>query len=231
MSIQDNLSRVQESIADATLRTGRPAGSVRLVAVSKFHPVDTVLEAVQSGQRLFGENRVQEAEEKFSGVLVHHPDVQLHMIGSLQRNKVAKILPVTSCVQSVDRRELLLEIEKRAALLGKSVDILFEIHTGEESKAGFASEKDLFEAIDLLAECGHTRCSGLMTMAPFTSNETSIRASFRKLVDLQYRCQQEYPALDFSTLSMGMSNDYRIAIEEGSTMVRIGTAIFGERPV
>lgn len=231
MSIQDNLARVQETISEATLKTGRPDGSVRLVAVSKFHPLITVLEAVAAGQRLFGENRVQEAVDKFPGVISAHPDVQLHMIGSLQRNKVSRILPVTSCIQSVDRCELLAEVEKRASLLNKTVGILFEIHTGEESKAGFTSEKELFEAMDLLADCNHVHCSGLMTMAPYTVDEHVIRSSFRKLVSIQHRCEQVYPDLDFSTLSMGMSNDFRIAIEEGSTMLRIGTAIFGGRTI
>ncbi len=231
MSIQDNLARVQETIAETIVKAGRPENSVRLVAVSKFHPMSSVMEAVAAGQRHFGENRVQEAEEKFPRVLSVHPDVQLHMIGSLQRNKVSKILPVASCVQSVDRPELLIEIEKRAALLNKTITVLFEIHTGEESKSGFSSEKELYETLDMLPDCSHVRCSGFMTMAPFTDDDTAVRASFRHLVRVQSRCEQAYPELDFSTLSMGMSNDFCIAIEEGSTMVRIGTAIFGARVV
>lgn len=229
MSIRKNLERIRELIRDSELKTGRPDNSVTLVAVSKFHPVTAVIEAVEAGQFVFGENRVQEALDKFPQILSQHPQVELHLIGSLQRNKVAKVLPVSSCIQSVDRIDLLLEIGKRAVLIGKNMTVLFEMHTGEESKAGFLSVDDLFRALDTLREYPNVHCAGLMTMAPFTDNDREIRASFRKLKQIQETCIRAYPQLDFSVLSMGMSNDYRIAIEEGSTMVRIGTAIFGER--
>jgi pyridoxal phosphate enzyme (YggS family) len=199
------------------------------MAVSKFHPAESVLEAIRAGQRLFGENRVQEATEKFVRVKKIQPDVELHLIGSLQRNKVSKIIEIASCIQSVDRAELLAEIERQGAVRNTVTSVLFEYHTGEESKAGYADRDSLFRSIDLLPEMPHVRCSGLMTMAPFTEDQAAVKASFRSLAALQGECQRRYPSLDFSTLSMGMSSDYGIAIEEGSTLVRIGTAIFGER--
>lgn len=229
MSIVDNLRRVEDSIREAEISCGRETGSVRLMAISKFHPAEAVLEAVEAGQRLFGENRVQEAVEKFAPVLALHPDVELHLVGTLQRNKVAKILPIAGCVQSVDRLEILSEIDRRARALGKVRDVLFETHTGEESKAGYADRDALFASLDALAGMNSVRCAGLMTMAPFTADERAVRASFRSLRETRDECAKRYPSLDFSVLSMGMSADYRIAVEEGSTLVRIGTAIFGGR--
>lgn len=227
--IKEKLDIVLSEIGNAVLRSGRKSGSVRLVAVSKFHPQEAVREAVSAGQTLFGENRVQEAVGKFQPVVNDFPDVSLHLIGSLQRNKVKRILPIVSCIQSLDRLELLLEIEKQAAAIEKKIDVLFEIHTGEQTKSGYADDACLFESIDALDNCPHVVCRGLMTMAPFTDDETEIRRSFKKLRMLQQECGRRYPALDFSELSMGMSSDFKIAIDEGSTMVRIGTAIFGER--
>lgn len=229
MSVRDNLSRIRERIAEAERRAGRCAGSVRLMAVSKFHPAEAVREALDAGQKLFGENRVQEAVEKFDPIMRERPDAELHLIGTLQRNKVAKIIPVASCIQSVDRAELLVEIEKQAASRSRVIDVLFEYHTGEASKSGYADRDGLFRSIDLVSGMSHVRCSGLMTMAPFTDDRAVIRESFRALASLQRECAVRYPTLDFSVLSMGMSQDFEIAIEEGSTLVRVGTAIFGER--
>ena len=229
MSIAENIARVREKIADAERKAGRKEGSVALMAVSKFHPAGSVLEAMAAGQRLFGENRVQEATEKFAEVAARQPGAELHLIGTLQRNKVAKIITVASCVQSVDREELLSEIERQAAARDLSIRVLFEFHTGEESKSGYPDRDSLFRSIDLLAAMPHVRCSGLMTMAPFTADRDAVRASFSALKSLQDECHRRYSALDFSILSMGMSADFELAIAEGSTLVRVGTAIFGER--
>lgn len=231
-NIRENLNRVLDNIREAELRSGRKEGSVQLVAVSKFHPVSAVVEAYEAGQRIFGENRVQEAVEKFSKIGKN--GIELHLIGSLQRNKVGKILPYVSCIQSVDRIELVMEIERKLSSnsddQGKTFqNVLMEIHTGEESKSGYTSEKDLFDSIDYALKSGKVRIQGLMTMAPFTEDENLIRASFKKLIALQHQVVSRYPGLQLPVISMGMSNDYKIAIEEGSTMVRIGTAIFGTR--
>lgn len=229
MSVADNLQSIRERIRAAEERAGRVSGSVTLLAVSKFHPESSVLEAIAAGQRLFGENRVQEADGKFPAILSGHPEVALHMIGSLQRNKVKQAVRLASCIESVDRAELLAEIERQAAVQGKIVDILFEFHTGEASKSGYPDRSSLFSSIDALATMPHVRPRGLMTMAPFTDDKDAVRGSFRELVRVQADCVSRYPGLDFSVLSMGMSADYEIAIEEGSTLVRVGTAIFGER--
>lgn len=221
MSIKENLVKLKETIPDG----------VRLVAVSKFHPAEAVLEACAAGQLLFGENRVQEAAEKFDEVRKTRPEAELHIIGQLQRNKVKEAVRVASCIESVDRLELLLEIEKQCAKIGKTVEILFELHTGEESKSGFVDKDALFGAIRTCADgkTPHIVPKGFMTMAPFTDDEALIRASFRKLKSVQSEAQKEFSALSLAERSMGMSGDYKIAIEEGSTIVRIGTAIFGAR--
>lgn len=204
---------------------------MKLVAVSKFHLASSVLEAAEAGQILFGENRVQEASEKFDEVAKKFPAARLHIIGHLQRNKVKEAVRIASCIQSVDRAEIIDEIEKRCAEAGKEIEILFEYHTGEESKSGFESEDEIRAALGKFSDgkYPHIKPRGFMTMAPFTEDENAIRASFKKLRELSISMQSEFPQFDLKELSMGMSGDFKIAIEEGSTMVRVGTAIFGER--
>ena len=236
--IKENIVRVHEELAEAERKAGRDAGSVKLCAVSKFHSASEVIAAVRSGQLLFGENRVQEACSKFSeiGDLLSRdvaPGVrpELHIIGTLQLNKVRKAVEAASCIQSVDREELLAEIEKRCAAIGKTMKVFFEIHTGEESKAGYGDEKTLYASLEncCLGKYPHVIPSGLMTMAPFTEDKELVRKSFVTLRELREKFRKTFPALDLCELSMGMSGDYDIAIEEGATIVRIGTAIFGER--
>lgn len=229
MSIANNLEKIQASIYDAALKCGRDSSLIKLIAVSKFHSASEIYEAILAGQKDFGENRVQEAIEKFPSILSSNSEVFLHLIGTLQRNKVKKILPFVSCIESVDRIELLEEIGKEAERIQKPISVLFEFNTGEESKAGFQTKESLFSAIDILEKNSYVKVAGLMTMAPFTNETKRIRSSFQSLVNLQQDCISRYPELDFSRLSMGMSSDFQIAIEEGSTEIRIGTAIFGER--
>lgn len=228
-SIAHRLQQVLDSIREAECKANRPENSVSLVAVSKFHPAESVLEAVDAGQVLFGENRVQEAVEKFQQVRLSAPQSQLHIIGSLQRNKVKKAVSCASCIQSVDRIELLEEIERHAANQNKIIDVLFEFHTGEDSKSGFTSLDSLFSALEFTCSAQHLRARGFMTMAPFTENQVEIAKAFKKLVTVQKESLSRFPNLDLKELSMGMSNDFAIAIAEGATVVRIGTAIFGER--
>ena len=229
--ISKNLKEIQEKIRNAEKRSGRAEGSVKLLAVSKFHPKDDVLLAIKAGQFLFGENRVQEAKEKFPSILEENPKAELHMIGVLQSNKVLQAVKIASCIESVDRISLIDEIEKQCAKINKNIKILFEFHTGEESKSGFEREEEVLRALDLFekGKYPHVRPSGFMTMAPFTEDKERVRASFRTLRELSDRLQKKYPNFDLSELSMGMSGDFEIAIEEGSTLVRVGTAIFGER--
>ena len=157
--------------------------------------------------------------------------ISLHQIGQLQSNKVKQIVKIADCIESVDRIELLQEIEKQCAKIEKKIQILFEIHTAEDSKSGYDSEKLLFESLKACSQNDfpHITAKGFMTMAPFTQDERLIRNSFITLRNLSEKMKKEFPNLDLSELSMGMSNDFEIAIEEGSTIVRVGTAIFGER--
>lgn len=231
MSIKENLDVIRNRISEAEKKSGRKSGSVKLMAVSKFHPSEAVIEAFNAGQLLFGENRVQEASLKFPPLIEAHPEINVHMIGQLQSNKVKKALEYASCIQSVDRIDLLREIEKQCAKTDRKIKILFEVHTGEESKSGYSSEADLLESIGKCAEGDfpHIIAQGFMTMAPFTDDEKLVRKSFITLRNLSEKIRPQFPNLSLSELSMGMSGDFEIAIEEGSTLVRVGTAIFGER--
>lgn len=229
--IKDNLQKIHSLINKAEEQSGRKTGSVKLMAVSKFHPVEAVKEAIESGQLLFGENRVQEAVQKFTPILQANPDVELHIIGQLQTNKVKQAVGIASSIDSVDRIDLLKEIEKQCAKLNKTIKVLFEYHTGEESKSGFTSEEALIEALEACkrGDFPHIIPSGFMTMAPFTEDQELIHKSFITLRTLAQKLQTEYPQFNLDELSMGMSGDFEAAIEEGSTMVRVGTAIFGQR--
>lgn len=236
--IKDNIELIKNRISEAEKKSGREAGSVRLCAVSKFHPLEDVISAIGAGQVLFGENRVQEAYSKFSEIYSEgvqksiHIKPELHIIGSLQSNKVKKACEIACCIQSVDRKEILDEIEKQCVKLNKEkMDVFFELHTGEDSKCGFETEDLLLKSVEDCAsgKYPHIAPAGLMTMAPFTDNESVIRSSFLRLRKLREKLAAEFPSLSINELSMGMSGDYQIAIEEGSTIVRVGTAIFGER--
>jgi len=231
MSIKENLNNIKNQIAQAEIKAGRTAGSVKLMAVSKFNPSEAVIEAINSNHFLFGENRVQEATEKFTPILADNPEVKLHMIGSLQTNKVKNIVNIADCIESVDRIDLLKEIEKQCSKIDKKMNILIEYHTGEESKAGFESEQEVEKALQMISDgvFPHIIPQGFMTMAPFTENKEIIRNSFRTLRLLSEKMQKKFPEFHLSELSMGMSGDFEIAIEEGSTLVRVGTAIFGAR--
>ncbi len=233
--IKENLLKVKEEIFEAEKKSSRKEGSVKLCAVSKFHPAQDVLECLKNGQFLFGENRVQEAYEKFSFVnnslTSALPAPCLHIIGSLQTNKAKRAAEISSCIQSLDSEKLAMELEKACLKLNKKIDVLLEIHTGEESKAGFRDEKDIMCLLENAEKnlYPHLTFNGLMTMAPLTDDEKIIRKSFSDLRNMKEKLKKNFPDLPLNELSMGMSGDYKFAIEEGSTMVRIGTAIFGQR--
>lgn len=230
-SIKNNLNEIYAKIREAEKKAGRPEGSVKLLAVSKFHPVESVFEALEAGQLFFGENRVQEAASKFPQVFEKNPDCQLHIIGQLQTNKVKKTVEIATTIESVDRLDLVKEIEKQAAKIDKKIRIFLEIHTGEESKSGYSSEEVLIETLDYIAagNAPHVEPAGFMTMAPLTEDESLIRKSFSSLRQLSEKMQNKYPSFKLTELSMGMSGDFETAIQEGSTEVRVGTAIFGHR--
>lgn len=229
--IPDNLKIIKDKIAAAEKNAGRKPGSVKLLAVSKFHPAEAVIEAAKAGQILFGENRVQEAFQKFPPICQEYPQTELHIIGQLQTNKVKHAVLIATTIESVDRIELIQEIEKQCARIDKKINILFEVHTGEDSKSGYTSRDLLIESLQACQDgkFPHVIPAGFMTMAPFTDDKTLIRKSFITLRKLASELQEQFPSLNLIELSMGMSGDFEIAIEEGSTLVRVGTAIFGER--
>ena len=217
MSIASNLEQIK-----STLHTG-----VELIAVSKTYPPEAILEAYAAGQRHFGENRVQELTDKHEHL---YKDIRWHMIGSLQRNKVKYIAPYIHLIHSVDSIELLEEINKHAGRNHRIISCLLQVYIAtEETKHGFLPEEVLqFFKQHEQEEYPNVHIVGLMGMASFTNNEEQVRAEFRGLKSLFDTLNLEYGA-GFNTLSMGMSGDYRIAMEEGSTHVRIGSAIFGAR--
>ena len=212
--IASNLQRIV-----STLHPG-----VRLVAVSKFHSVGEMMEAYRAGQRLFGENRPQELASKVPQM---PPDVEWHFIGHLQTNKLGKVLPYASMVESIDSLHLLEAVSSWCVAHGKVMDVLLELHLGaEETKGGF-TEAEIRSVVARPGDFPGVRFCGLMGMATNTPDETVVRADFRRIAALFRELRAGLPA--FRELSIGMSGDYLIAQEEGSTLVRIGTAIFGER--
>ena len=212
---------------EAAHRAGRDASTVALVAVTKGFGRDVLQAALDAGLSLFGENRVQEAEEKFVGV---PPGTELHLIGHLQRNKARTAAGLFSCVQSIDKVETAAALDQRAAERGKVIDVLLELNTsGEESKSGFLHRDDLLAGLDAIRRLSSVRVRGLMTVGPLTEDQGRIRTSFAKLRTLFEEVRAGGTLPRFDTLSMGMSGDFETAIEEGATMVRIGTALFGHR--
>lgn len=220
MDIQQNLKEVLADIPQ----------QVRLVAVSKFHPKEAIEAAYTAEQRIFGESKVQELEEKYASL---PKDIEWHFIGHLQTNKVKYIAPYIAMIHAVDTYKLLAEIDRQAAKAGRTISCLLEIHIAqEESKYGFS----LQECRDMLDEGSwkglkNIRICGLMGMATYTDDTDQIRNEFKTLHDFFLELKQKHfqDTDSFKEISMGMSHDYQLAIEEGSTLVRIGSKIFGER--
>ncbi|HKD02299.1 MAG TPA: YggS family pyridoxal phosphate-dependent enzyme [Terriglobales bacterium] len=231
MSVAQNVARVHEAMRAAARRAGRDENQIALMAVSKTHPPERMLEAYAAGLRLFGENRVQEFAAK-SGALGNLAGAQWHMIGHLQTNKAARAAELFSAVDSVDSLKLAERLDSAARGLGRKLPVLIEINIGDETaKSGIAPDSPELET--LLAEAEkfeHLEFRGLMTIPPFTADPQQARPYFRKLSTLRDRMAARKPVhIGLETLSMGMSHDFEVAIEEGSTCVRVGTAIFGER--
>lgn len=224
-----NVAYVSERIEGALARSGRPADSVVLMAVTKFQPASALRAAFDAGLRVFGENRVQEAELKLAELGDLRAGISVHMIGHLQGNKAAKAASLFDAIQSIDSKAILRELDKRAGMAGRVVDLLFELRTGEESKSGFATVDELLAAVELAVGLKNVRPKGLMTMAPFTDVDGAVRAAFKDCGKAFRRAGEIVGGTGFDILSMGMSGDFETAIEEGSTMVRIGTALFGAR--
>ncbi len=230
MSLSENLARLQEQVADACRRSHRSESEVALMAVSKMHPVEVILEAYAAGQRLFGENRVQEFQEKSQHLAaLDHPlhNAKFHLIGPLQSNKTAKAAELFDTIDAVDSFKIAQRLNATAAALGKKLPILIEIKLShEESKHGL-DPAELPALLDLIASLDSITAAGLMTVPPWSEDAEAARPYFRELRRLRDNSQKAHPAL--IELSIGMSNDFAVAIEEGSTCVRIGTALFGKR--
>ena len=225
--LKENLDHVEEEIRKACERSGRSREEVTLIAVSKTKPVSMLEEAYGLGVRVFGENKVQELVEKYDAL---PEDIEWHMIGHLQRNKIKYIIGKAALIHSVDSLRLAEAIDKEAAKQNTAARILIEVNVArEESKFGLMPEA-VPEFVDKVSEFAHLKVEGLMTIAPFVENPEENRPLFaylRKLsVDI---AKKNAHNTNMSVLSMGMTNDYQVAVEEGATMVRVGTGIFGER--
>ena len=220
MSVVENLKKIESQL---------PEG-VTLVAVSKTYPPENILEAYNAGQRIFGENKPQEMTAKHAEL---PEDIEWHMIGNLQTNKVRMIIPYVAMIESVSSLRLLETIDKEAARIGRQVDILFEVHIAqEESKMGWSQDEFLeYIETEKWRELKNIRPRGVMGMATFTDDQSQVGSEFSRLRTIFDNLKQRYFADDaqFDTVSMGMSGDWQLAVEKGSTQVRVGSAIFGAR--
>ena len=245
-ALSENLERLEVSIVEACRRAGRPRVDVQLMAVSKTYPAPTIAEAARLGLTLFGENRVQEFAAKApeldplrraplevvaaAEAPPPHP-IRVHLIGHLQSNKAQRAVELFDAVDSVDSRRLADRLNDAAAKLGKSLPVLVEVKLSpEETKAGLDPESaEAAELLERLPDLPHLQMRGLMTIAPWGVPEAETRACFRSLRDWRDRWAAAYPRLAWDVLSMGMSGDFRLAIDEGATRIRVGTALFGKR--
>jgi PLP dependent protein len=234
-ALSENIARLEDAICAACRVAGRDRSSVELMAVSKTYPAETIAEAAQLGLRLYGENRVQEFAAKATGIETLRRDsadpIRVHLIGHLQSNKSARAVEIFDAVDSVDSLRLAERLNDAAAKLGKRIPILVEVKiSSEETKSGIEPESDeaarLFEC---LPDFQHLETRGLMTIAPWGVAAEVTRDCFRRLRTYRDRWAAAYPRLNFDVLSMGMSGDFALAIEEGATRIRIGTALFGKR--
>ncbi len=225
MSLAENLKSIQDRIAAACERSNRAPGSVTLIAVSKTHPPEAVADAARLGLSVFGESKVQEAKAK---IPLCPGRIHWHMLGHLQSNKCREAVALFEMVQSVDSLHLAEELSKRADQAAKSLPILLEVNiVGEASKFGYRPDLVLADLAKINA-LPRLEIQGLMTVPPWTPTPEKVRPAFRQLRELKQECEQRLGA-PLPHLSMGMTGDFEIAIEEGATMVRVGTALFGER--
>ena len=217
--VEDNLIRIHKELPP----------EVKLVAVSKFHPCEDILEAYQAGQRRFGENRPQE----FASKAVQLPkDIEWHFIGHLQTNKLKLVLPYASLIESIDSKRLLDAVEKWGSEHYRVINVLLELHLGaEETKGGFTETEieEILRSPSLSKDYSHVRFRGLMGMATNTDDEAVVEADFARIEAFKKHLDAEYSLSDFTELSIGMSHDWPLAVRHGATIVRIGTAIFGPR--
>jgi len=231
MSVAENIARIQEQIQSVAKRTGRSASEVTLMAVSKTFAPQSIREAYAAGMRVFGENRVQEFAGK-AETLDDLVDAEWHMIGHLQTNKAAKAAELFHAVDSVDSLRLARKLDEAAAQIGKKLPILIELNVGgEAAKTGMdPGSSELEQLLSTASQLEHLALGGLMTVPPFTDDPQQARPFFRKLREFRDQiAKRRLAAVSMDVLSMGMSHDFEVAIEEGSTCVRVGTGIFGAR--
>jgi hypothetical protein len=227
-TFKDRLASIEERIAGACRRANRARSSVKLMAVSKTHPAAAIREAAIAGVTLFGENRVQEFDAKRTDL---PQGIEVHLIGHLQSNKAAKAAEIFAAVDTVDSLRLLQRLDEAAKRSARRLPVLLEIKLSEEgTKTGFApADIELQQTLERASDLQHVEVRGLMTIAPLDENPGTARACFRRLRSLRDELAAKHPGVDLRELSMGMSDDFEIALEEGSTLVRIGTALFGAR--
>ncbi|CUU08603.1 hypothetical protein JGI1_02125 [Candidatus Thermokryptus mobilis] len=225
--IFDNVQKIKQKIREVCLKTGRNPEDVTIVAVTKTVPVERIIEVVNAGIYDIGENKVQELLEKRKSI----DNVRWHFVGHLQTNKVKYIVDFVHLIHSVDSFKLALEIEKRARRINRVVDVLIEVNTsGERTKYGVKPEETLNLVRQISENCEYVWVKGLMTVAAYLPNPEDVRPMFRTLRELRDEISKfNFRNVEMRHLSMGMSNDYEVAVEEGATIVRIGTAIFGPR--
>ena len=231
MSIKNNLEIIHAHIAEVCSKRTAASGPVKLVAVSKYHTVDEIKEAYADGQRCFGENRVQELLPKMEALAASGAnDIEWHLIGHLQKNKVRQVVGKVALIQSVDSIDLLAEIEKRAAQHDCRVDILLQVNVaGEEQKSGIAFE-DIDAFVEEMPKMPHVFLRGLMFIAPNLDDKEALRPYFKKLYEKFEALKDVHVAhVSMEWLSMGMSGDYEVAVSEGANMVRIGSAVFNTK--
>lgn len=226
MSIAENYRKVREEIAGTCLEAGRKEDEVTLVAVTKYVEPGRILEAYEAGARAFGENHAQEVREKLTFYKEHQ--AELHFIGQLQTNKIKYILGNTACIESADRASLVEALETAAAKKGLAENVLLQVNIGREPQKGGVLPEELPELAGKTLACPHLSLRGLMCVPP-ADEPGNARKYFAELYALREKLRSEYPAAPLTELSMGMSRDYREAVLEGATLVRVGSAIFGMR--
>ena len=231
-SLGERLARLEEQITGACRRAGRPRAAVALMAVSKMHPVEAILEAASLGIALFGENRVQEFQEKRAEVIRHGQAIEVHLIGHLQSNKSARAVELFSAIDTLDSVRLAERLNDAAEEGKRRLPVMLEIKLSpEESKSGLDPESaELRESLERLPGLAALELRGMMTVPPWSEDPETARPYFRRLRALRDQFAAAHPRLRLGELSMGMSNDFAVAIEEGATQIRIGTALFGARP-
>jgi pyridoxal phosphate enzyme (YggS family) len=228
MSLKERLTELSAELAELATEAGRSPEEIKLIAVSKTHPSELIAEAFQAGQVRFGENRVQEASEKIERL--QNPGIEWHLIGHLQKNKARFCPGRFDWIHSIDSQELLELLEKQCALQSQPIQILLQANLSQEnSKNGVSDYDNLCRLLEKAQDCQWLSCRGLMTMAAATDDANEIRRTFAQLRTWLEKLRNEFTLTTFTELSMGMSSDYRIAIAEGATMIRLGTALFGKR--